>query len=84
MKPSYIYLKRQNFKDYEGMGMFLLSIKRGPVGWRPSLTADNSPTPHAVRNPLDVLESAYLTVTYMIHSSLNRQCSLEDDARCVS
>lgn len=49
--------------------MFLLSINRGPVGWRPSLTADNFPTPNTVRNPVDALESAYLMVIYMIHSS---------------
>lgn len=69
--------------------MFLLSVNRGLVGWRPFLS---SPTPHALRNPVDVLESAYLTVMYMIHSSthtekisfLTRQSSLEEDACCVS
>lgn len=49
--------------------MFLLSVNRGPDGWRPFLTTGNSPTPHALRNPVDTLESAYPMVIFMIHSS---------------
>lgn len=54
--------------------MFLLSVNRGLVGWRPL----SSPTPHALRNPVDVLESAYLTVIYMIHSSTHTHTHKKD------